>query len=495
MKRNRVQSVSGFGKLLLVLLLLAGTQTIFAQGVKETLFQEANASLKSADEAQAKYLSPKNYSQAIKLHREAESEYDRGKNLDNIRKKLKASVAYFNKAIEATKLAEVTLNFSIKARQDALKANADKYTQILWDKGEEKFREAAMKLEDGNVNNAKKKSSEAEALFRQAELEAIKANYLNETRALLDAADKQKVKDRAPLTLERARSLVAKAEQELEENRYDKDVARSLAQQAKYEAKHALYLAQKINAFKKEKKDLEDLLLEAEMPLQAIASAMDAVAEFDEGYDKPADNIIDYIRTKQDQVERLTQDLADRDQQIVDLKARITEMESQLGVIAQEQSALKERIEAQERIRQQFATVEKMFDREEARVFRQKNDVILRLVGLNFAVNKAVIEPKYFSLLTRVQNAINTFPESRLTIEGHTDSHGSDNKNLELSQERAEAVRQYLLANMSNINRDQIDAVGYGENKPIANNETREGRAKNRRIDIVIHPDIATESE
>ncbi|MCB0294734.1 MAG: OmpA family protein, partial [Calditrichaeota bacterium] len=103
--------------------------------------------------------------------------------------------------------------------------------------------------------------------------------------------------------------------------------------------------------------------------------------------------------------------------------------------------------------------------------------------------------PKFFSLLTKVQNAIRTFPESNLTIEGHTDSFGSDSQNLALSEKRAEAVRQYLLANMSNLNPDRVLAVGYGESKPIANNETREGREKNRRIDIVIHPDLPEAGE
>ena len=68
-------------------------------------------------------------------------------------------------------------------------------------------------------------------------------------------------------------------------------------------------------------------------------------------------------------------------------------------------------------------------------------------------------------------------------IEGHTDSFGGDKANLDLSQRRADAVMQYLLANMD-IERSRIFSMGYGESKPIANNETKEGRAQNRRIDL-----------
>ncbi len=73
-------------------------------------------------------------------------------------------------------------------------------------------------------------------------------------------------------------------------------------------------------------------------------------------------------------------------------------------------------------------------------------------------------------------------------MEGHTDAFGSDETNLMLSQERADAVRKYLLANMRDLSREDVGAVGFGESRPVANNETAEGRAKNRRIDVVIRP-------
>ncbi|MDZ7721548.1 MAG: OmpA family protein [candidate division KSB1 bacterium] len=61
---------------------------------------------------------------------------------------------------------------------------------------------------------------------------------------------------------------------------------------------------------------------------------------------------------------------------------------------------------------------------------------------------------------------------------------------MQLSRERAVAVKQYLLAN-SNLNASRVEAIGYGESKPIASNETEAGRAANRRVDVVIHPWMA----
>jgi len=93
--------------------------------------------------------------------------------------------------------------------------------------------------------------------------------------------------------------------------------------------------------------------------------------------------------------------------------------------------------------------------------------------------------PEYFSLLRKVKDSIKEFPESHILLEGHTDSIGNPSTNKRLSEERAKAVREYIIANME-ISREQITAIGYGDTKPVASNKTSEGRELNRRIDIVI---------
>jgi OOP family OmpA-OmpF porin len=469
--------------------IVANSSSAEQQDIKASLFKEANKAMKDANEVKANILSPKNFSEALKYYQEADNDFQKGKNLEDIRKKLRASVVYFTKATEATKLAEVTLANSIKARSDANQAGAPQYSSKTWTEAEAKFNEAARELEGGDVNDAKKRSGEAETIYRKAELEAVKVNYLNETWSLLKQADEKDVKKYAPTTLKKAQDLIAQAEKELNENRYDTDVARSLARQAKYEAQHALYLSNIIKDLRDNRDKMEDFLLSTETPLHKIASTMDQVGSFEAGYDKTTDEIIQNIQTLQDHATKLEQDLAVRDQQVEMLNARIAELEEKLGGVEKEKSALAKQMEAQAKIREQFAAVDKLFTREEANVLRKGNDIIVRLIGLTFPVGKATIEPQNFGLLTKVQQAINMFPECSITIEGHTDSHGSDQKNMVLSQERADAVNKYIQANMG-LDASRINAVGYGENKPIANNETKEGRAKNRRIEVIIHPKL-----
>jgi outer membrane protein OmpA-like peptidoglycan-associated protein len=101
-----------------------------------------------------------------------------------------------------------------------------------------------------------------------------------------------------------------------------------------------------------------------------------------------------------------------------------------------------------------------------------------------FDFNKATIKPVSFALLDDVAQAMKDNPKIKVEVQGHTDSVGDDNFNLKLSQKRAESVRNYLIK--KGISSDRMDPKGYGENVPIADNRTKEGRDQNRRVEFVI---------
>ena len=231
----------------------------------------------------------------------------------------------------------------------------------------------------------------------------------------------------------------------------------------------------------------EDLVLEWERPIHEIAAAADLAAELDQGYAKPTAQIIEYIENLRIERHSLQQDLLEKDQRIESMQQEISVLDQNLGGAREERMALAQQLASQERVREQVKQVESMFSRPEALVFRDGNDIYIRLVGLNFEVGRAEIAPENYPLLSKVQDALRVFPEASMVVEGHTDSHGSDQTNLSLSQQRAMAVRGYLMNSMA-LNPQLITAVGYGESQPVANNETPEGRRRNRRIDIRIQP-------
>jgi outer membrane protein OmpA-like peptidoglycan-associated protein len=106
------------------------------------------------------------------------------------------------------------------------------------------------------------------------------------------------------------------------------------------------------------------------------------------------------------------------------------------------------------------------------------------LKGVNFATGKSDLLPVSFKILEATVKGLQKFDSVRVEISGHTDNVGGLEYNDKLSQSRAESVRSYLIK--KGIEENRIVAVGYGYSRPRADNKTENGRAKNRRIEIVI---------
>ena len=102
-----------------------------------------------------------------------------------------------------------------------------------------------------------------------------------------------------------------------------------------------------------------------------------------------------------------------------------------------------------------------------------------------FATDKSVVQPKYYMKVAKVAEFMMQYPNTVATIEGHTDSRGSDSYNQALSQRRVDAVREVLIDQFG-IAADRLKAVGYGESKPRASNDSEEGRQLNRRVVAVV---------
>jgi outer membrane protein OmpA-like peptidoglycan-associated protein len=110
--------------------------------------------------------------------------------------------------------------------------------------------------------------------------------------------------------------------------------------------------------------------------------------------------------------------------------------------------------------------------------------LVLTLGDVLFDVNQATLTPGAMNNLSTLVAFLKEHPDRHVTIEGYTDSAGSEAYNLELSQRRAEAVRNFLL--QSGIEASRLTATGYGEASPIAPNTTAAGRLQNRRVEVVI---------
>lgn len=141
------------------------------------------------------------------------------------------------------------------------------------------------------------------------------------------------------------------------------------------------------------------------------------------------------------------------------------------------------RLDAEKKAAAALASLEQL-----AKVKEEARGMVITLSGgVLFETGASTLMSMAMTKLDDVARALKDQGYKKITVEGHTDSRGSDSVNLELSRMRAEAVRSHLVSR--GIESDKISAVGIGEARPVASNNTTEGRANNRRVEIIVEPD------
>ncbi|HNW61139.1 MAG TPA: OmpA family protein [bacterium] len=507
MKTNTARS--HFGPSLMRTLLLITTvltSTLLAQKTElyEVLFGEKDKQLKAYKNGQADLLSPNHYAEAVESYARAKEEFKKGKETAEVRKRLTEVEAAF-KQIDNTLWAGKGLFAEVlKAREDALNARAPEFALEDFNAAEELLRSAGAAQESADVELCREKANRAKARFRDSELNAIKKSIMTPAHAALAAALKAKADKSAPKTYGKAKELLTLADEILNSNRYAVSEATAKAEEAIYQAQHAMQITDLVQS---KTPGGEDLVLLYEEGLAQVAKELGYDAAFDQPVAEILSTLATSVKSLKDEKQQLSRDLQEKQDQLekeqqahesalAQSRKQIEELtarsETNTALAQQKENALQEELARKQTELQQkeqkearIAKIRQMFLPEEAKVLLEGNHLIIRLQSLSFPVGKAVIQPGYFGLLSRVQRAIREYPEGRIVIEGHTDSSGDERYNESLSTKRAEAVRVHILSNMV-LAENQIDAVGYGESRPVANNDTEEGRAQNRRIDVIL---------
>ncbi|HQN18247.1 MAG TPA: OmpA family protein [Syntrophobacteraceae bacterium] len=125
--------------------------------------------------------------------------------------------------------------------------------------------------------------------------------------------------------------------------------------------------------------------------------------------------------------------------------------------------------------------------REGTTVQRQQNNLSINMKSdVLFDTGSSLIKPGGNDEIARIAGVLNRYPETRVTVEGHTDSAGSESYNMQLSEQRARAVGEALVGR--GVNAARVTTVGLGESRPIASNATEGGKQLNRRVTILVVP-------
>ena len=453
-------------------------------------FAPAAQAMAQARSAGAEYLAPNGFTRGMRAYERAVEDAQEGKSEKRIAQRLVDAQQAFQRAEETAVRARDLLEPAVEARDDALNWEAPARASREWSRAERLLADAASLVAANRNDGALGRGEEAQEWYRTAEMVAIEDQVLGKARQLQTAAEEAKAERNAPRTMEKGNEFMEQALLVLAGDRYATSKAEEVAELAEAEFRRAMRINRATREIQAGQRTTEDLLLAWERSLRETAAAAGMDVEPDAAPAKLLPELLTTVGELADSEQRLRDDLSDRDAYIAGLEDEIQALGQELGGTSAERDQLVMRMEAQARSREQFKQVQRMFEPDEARIFRQSDEIVLRLYGLGFDSGSAQLSPQATELLAEVAEAIRVYPGASVAVEGHTDSQGRAETNMQLSQRRAEAVQLHLVTEYGFPAR-QFSAKGYGESSPVANNETAEGRARNRRIDVIITPEPA----
>jgi len=383
-----------------------------------------------------------------------EAKADRSKDGDNkdVLAVVAAGRAQLDKAKEVGKVSRLSLEDVVKARADAQAAGVENYKSKEFAAADSNLKDMTKDIEGGDLKSAEAGRDELKGTYLALELASIKINKLRPAEVAITSAKKEGAEKDAVRTLAIAQKSFDDANAYITNNRHDTVGIQARADGATASADRLLKMTR--DAKVTGNKDSESIILESEAQQKKVADGDAALAK--------------------DQVA----------------------LTSQLGTVAalqgqkQDLEAQKQGLEADKAFNARIESIRARFTANEAEVFMDGSQVLIRMKGLAFPTGKSMITAANFPLLGKVQLVSQDLGNGPITVNGHTDAVGAKSANLKLSTDRAEAVKAYLVST-GKIPETSITAIGYGDTMPISTNKTAVGRGENRRVDVLIAPDRA----
>lgn len=408
-----------------------------------------DADIQIAKTNQVDAFSPNHFGKAFEHMDSAKQGIRRKKDSKDILHEVAEGRAHLNRAQEVTQLGRTEMEGVVAARQRAIDAGAPEYFPRTFKDVDDDLKDVGADLEKNNMKSVAKNRTELQAKFLDLELRAIKEARLGPARKTLEQAKGEGAKEYAPRTLAIAEKSVEDTDAYVTANRHNTAEIEKRSQEAREKAEHALKITQMAKHDKSSSPEDAALAMEREQ--------MNA-------------------KSKEEM-------LSEKERELSEGKTE-----------AQRLAAEKRRMEQEKAFASKYEEARALFSEDEAEVFQQGETLIIRLKSLEFPTAQATLKGANFPLLAKVERVLEDFDSSSVIVEGHTDSVGSKQLNQQLSMKRAEVVKDFLVSNVD-ADLDEIRAVGLSDRKPIASNKTAEGRAQNRRVDVVIRPTDAQEAQ
>lgn len=448
-----------------------------------------------ANENNLNILSPKAYKEAISALEKAHKLARKGK--DDTQSIASQGLAILDIGTENSAKAKDIFEDVLAQRNRAIEAYGDPTQNIGFQEAEKLLLKLTSQFENKEFDEAKAGRSELIQKYADLELKAVKSNVLEDVKKEIASAKEANLDDAAPKTFRLATEELELAVSTLNIDRNDTAKASEHANKSLWHLNRAKQIDDMIKNFKTSDYSEEDKILWYQNQLDKVALPLNQM----DLYNRPNKVVINTLASSaiglNNTISKLTQELANTNSQLTDtelnLKKEAEDLRNQSLALKKEKEqqiaalrvAQEKEQQRQQAIANKFAEVQQLFDATEAEVYRKVDDVLIRAHGFTFKSGNSEIDSSNFALLNKIIEAISKFENTKLIVSGHTDSLGSDELNMSLSQQRAEKVAQFL-AQVGRISPNRIEHKGFGESRPVASNETDDGRASNRRVEILI---------
>ena len=430
-----------------------------------------------AEKAGVGYLAPEGYSDAQKSYDNA---LDKAMSQDAEAEKLaQTGLEQLRTAMKNADTSKTIMREALTARAKAQSAAAPTVYPEEYSKLEAKLKKATAAIEHGDMEEAKDLRAELIKEYETLELNSLQLDITQKAKAVIATAREQEAVKYAPKTFKLAEEELGLALNVLKAGRTQTQKAEVHANKAVYFANKSIYITETLKDFKRRDFTNEDEVLWYQKQLELINKPFEKKLTLDDSNHNVVMGIqarINQLIKEKNAAEKST---SEHKQEIASLNKKILISEASM------KKQLLDIEEANRKAQARFDKIQSIFTEEESYVYRQGNNMLLETHAFNFKVGGSEINSSNFDLLEKIMQAINVFDNPKIIVTGHTDSTGSTALNMKLSQKRAQTVASFL-KKVGKIDSKDINVKGCGETRPVASNKTKDGRERNRRIEVLI---------
>lgn len=419
-------------------------------------------------------LAPTNFEHAVKAYESAKKLQANRGSLERIAGEIEASKSSLKKAEFYSSIARKNVPDLIETRERLLVERGDQLSSF--DKYASQFNDIMKLIEEEKLEKARKRSVELQNRMDELITEAIKTQALGSSEKAL-ASISEEAKAFVPETTKKTENLIKSTADFIEKNRDNDAAIVRKSQDVSQQVERLIALVGE--AKRVQDLSLEDKVLRTEKLIKMTSGVSNSQYPLDLPMETRARVLGEKATALREQLGYVEADLraayselGAKSKNLQDLRSKAAQEEKRLAEINKEN--------------QKIARIREVLGAKNAQVYQKGDQILVHLIGLEFAQGSYEIPSSRYELLGDVGRILETnFSDSKVTIEGHTDSSGSKNLNQKLARRRAMAVRDFIAANQEDM-KENLMVAQANYQAPIATNKTKEGRQQNRRVDLII---------